>query len=118
MCPVAEQCRIKTMKVAEKTIKKAATLLRDAAPGAAVILFDSSARDEADDDSDLDFLVIEPEVRDRHEEMVRLRDVLRPLGVPVDVLVVSEGTYRKWADTPGTVLYEAAKEGRRLEPVP
>jgi len=44
--------------------------------------------------------------------MVRLRDVLRPLQIPVDVLVVSRKTYEEWADTPGTVLYEAAKQGK------
>ena len=44
--------------------------------------------------------------------MVRLRDVLSPLRIPVDVLVISEKTYEEWKDTPGTVIYEAALEGR------
>jgi hypothetical protein len=45
-------------------------------------------------------------------EMVRLRDVLSPLRIPVDVLVISEKTYEEWKDTSGTVIYEAALEGR------
>ena len=48
----------------------------------------------------------------RRDEMVRLRDVLRPLRVPADVLVASKHTFEKWSDTPGTVFYEAAQEGR------
>jgi len=28
------------------------------------------------------------------------------------VLVISEKTYEAWKDTPGTVIYEAALEGR------
>jgi hypothetical protein len=49
--------------------------------------------------------------------MVRLRDVLRPLRVPADVIVVSEEVFRDWADTPGTVIYEAANEGRVFDAV-
>ena len=87
-------------------------MLLRAAPGAIVILFGSHARGDAGEDSDVDFLVVEPGLSARREEMVRLRDVLRPLRIPADVLVVSRDTYEAWADTPGTVLYEAAKEGR------
>ncbi len=83
-----------------------------------MILFGSYARGDARDDSDLDFLVVEPELRARREEMARLRLALRPLRVPADVLVVSSTTYEIWADTPGTVLYEAAREGRVFDEGP
>ena len=98
----------------EHTIAQAARLLLEAAPGSTVILFGSHARGQAGPDSDLDFLVVEPKVASRREEAVRLRDVLRPLRVPADVLVVSEGTFRGWSDTPGTVYYEAAHQGRTI----
>jgi hypothetical protein len=45
-------------------------------------------------------------------ETVRLRDVLSPLRIPVDVVVISEKTYQDWKDAPGTVIYEATQEGR------
>jgi len=96
----------------EATILKAVELLQQAAPGSTVIVFGSCARGEATADSDLDVLVVEPEVSDRLNEMVRLRDVLRPLEIPADVLVHDRRTFEHWADTPGTVLYEAAQEGR------
>ena len=76
--------------VDQQKIEAAARMLLEAAPGSKVILFGSHARGDAASDSDVDFLVIEPEVRDRHAEMVRLANVLRPLMLPVDVLVVSE----------------------------
>ncbi|MBM4035079.1 MAG: nucleotidyltransferase domain-containing protein [Planctomycetes bacterium] len=93
-------------------IAAAARMLLRAAPGSRVILFGSHARGEAGPDSDLDFVVVEPAVTARRSEQVRLRDVLRPLRIPVDILVVSEAAFRDWAETPGTVLYEAAHEGR------
>ena len=77
-----------------------------------MILFGSYARGDARVSSDVDFLVVEPELKSRRDEMVRLRDVLRPLRVPVDVVVASRASFDKWADTPGTIFYEAAKEGR------
>jgi len=93
-------------------ISKAIDLLRRAAPGATIIVFGSWARGEAKEDSDLDVLVIEPEVTSQLEEAVRLRDVLRPLGIGVDVLVVSRRTFEYWADTPNTIYNEALREGR------
>ncbi len=48
------------------------------------MLFGSRARGDARDDSDLDFLVIEKHLDSKLSEMVRLRDALPPLAVPVD----------------------------------
>ncbi len=98
-------------------IENVVQLVLEAAPGARVIVFGSHARGDAGPDSDLDLLVIEPEVRARRREMVRLTDVLRPLRIPVDVIVVSSKTFDDWADTPGTVIYEAAREGRMYSEV-
>ncbi|MFZ1935309.1 MAG: nucleotidyltransferase domain-containing protein [Thermoguttaceae bacterium] len=100
------------------TIEKSVELLLGAAPaGSKVILFGSHARGNAKPDSDLDFLVIEPSVSDHRREMVRLHHVLQPLRVPADVLVTTAAIFEKWRDTPGTVLFEAAREGRVFDAV-
>jgi predicted nucleotidyltransferase len=96
----------------ETTINRAVELLRQAAPGSTIIVFGSCARGQITADSDLDVLVVEPTVTSPHEEMVRLSDVLRPLRISVDVLVASKETFDYWADTPNTIYYEAAREGR------
>ncbi len=75
--------------ISEQTIQQAALLLGEAAKPAKVILFGSYARGDAREDSDVDFLVIESEPHDKFNEMVRLRQVLRPLKIPLDVLVYS-----------------------------
>lgn len=101
----------------EQVIQQAIKLLLDAAPGARVILFGSHARGEARPDSDLDFLVIEPEVKDRMGEMARLATVLAPLRIPTDVLVVSSERFEYWKDTPNTVYNRAVREGKVYEQV-
>lgn len=79
-----------------------------------VILFGSYARGEAREDSDLDLMVIEDEVADIGEEMIRLQDAIGWLGVDVDVLVYSEAEYEKrksWCSTP---VFWAMREGKVL----
>lgn len=101
-----------------ETIERAARLLLNAAPpGSGVYLFGSHARGDARPDSDMDFLVVEPEVHDAYGEMVRLRDVLRPLRVCADVVVTSRRTFEEWRDTPNNVLYEVHREGKALHEV-
>jgi predicted nucleotidyltransferase len=100
--------------ISEETIQEAVARLRQAAPEATIILFGSRARGEQGEASDLDFMVVEPEVKARRAEMVRLSDVLDPLGIPVDILVVSRKNFDEWRDVPGTVIFRVAKEGRVL----
>ena len=96
----------------ENTIRKAVDLLHQAAPGATVIVFGSCARGEVTEDSDLDVLVVEPTVTDQWDEMVRLRRAMHPIRIAADVIVVSQATFDEWAETPNTLLYEAAHKGR------
>jgi predicted nucleotidyltransferase len=79
-----------------------------------VVLFGSHARGDAGPDSDLDFLVVERDVGDRHAEMVRLGRELRSLGIPVDVVVVSERYAEDWGGVEGSMVHAALTEGRVL----
>lgn len=93
-------------------IDAAVRTLAEAAGPARILLFGSHARGDAGAESDLDFLVIEPQVADRAKEMVRLRRALRPLRLPVDVLVYSADEVERWGHQPGSVVYSALREGR------
>lgn len=79
-----------------------------------VIVFGSYARGDATDASDLDLMVIERDVRDAGEEMIRLNDAVAGLDLGVDILVYSEEEFEKrrgWRSTP---VYWAAREGKVL----
>lgn len=79
-----------------------------------IILFGSHARGEAQENSDLDLLVVMQEVASRRDEILRIRAALVPLGISVDVLVASDADYAKWSEAPSTTLYWAKREGEVL----
>ena len=98
--------------ISAEQIDAAIRTLAAAAQPERIVLFGAYARDEARDDSDLDLLVIERQVEDRAREMVRLRRLLRPLRIPVDVLVFSAEDVARCGDQPGSALYWALREGK------
>jgi predicted nucleotidyltransferase len=98
----------------QSTIQEAVHRLVGAAEPIRIILFGSHASGEATSESDIDLLVIEEEVENKIEEMIRLRKVLRGLDISVDILVVSKQEVEDWGDLPGSVLYWALKEGKVL----
>jgi predicted nucleotidyltransferase len=101
--------------ISDATIEEAGRRLAAAARSPArVVLFGSHARGDAREDSDLDFLVIESHLESKLQEMVRLRDALPPLGVPVDVVVVSEDEASRRERVPSTLVHRVLREGRLL----
>jgi predicted nucleotidyltransferase len=101
--------------VVQEVIEAAGRMLAAvAADPVKIVLFGSRARGDAVQDSDFDFLVIERDPPDRHAEMVRLGRALRPLGMPFDIIVVSERYVEDWGDVQGTVVHAALTEGQVL----
>jgi predicted nucleotidyltransferase len=101
--------------VDEAAIAEAGRRLAEAAgESAQVTLFGSHARGDAGGRSDLDFLVVEPEVDNEADESVRLLRELRDLRVPVDVIVVSSHYADEWRDVRGSIVHTALGEGRVL----
>ncbi|MDH5428717.1 MAG: nucleotidyltransferase domain-containing protein [Nitrospirota bacterium] len=100
--------------ISSETISQAVRTLAKEAQPCKIILFGSYARGEATPDSDVDLLVIEPEILHKRDEMVRLRKVLRPMRIPVDVVVASKQEIDDWGHLPGTIYYWALKEGKTL----
>lgn len=98
----------------ERLIAEAGQRLASATEGARVILFGSYARGEAGPSSDLDLLVIEPEVSTPRAESARLRRELRDLEVALDVIVVSSKQAEDLGSVSGTMIKEALETGRVL----
>jgi predicted nucleotidyltransferase len=104
--------------VTAEKLREAVRRLVAAAHPRRIILFGSRARGDAHEDSDVDLLIVLAEVKDRAAEMVRLTRVLRGLVLPAELLVVSQAMYDDWSDLPGTVYYDARREGQTLYDAP
>ena len=98
----------------QETIQIAVDRILAVAKPNKVIMFGSYARGNANEDSDLDLMVVEPEVSNKSDEMIRLRSAIGSIGVGVDILVCSETEAKRRGQVPGTVIYWALKEGKVL----
>ena len=98
----------------EGTITEVGRRIAEAAPSARVYLFGSHARGDAGPRSDLDILVLEPEVENPAEEAIRLRRTLRGLRITADVIVVSDRDAEEWRDVRGSIIHAALSDSRLL----
>ncbi len=98
----------------EAQILEAGRRLALAAPQARIILFGSHARGGAGPRSDVDILVIEPDVDNAAIESVRLMREVRDLRLPLEVVVVSERDAEDWREVRGSLMHAAMTEGRVL----
>jgi predicted nucleotidyltransferase len=102
------------MMIDERTLQEAVQRIVAVAQPVRVILFGSYGRGDADAGSDLDIMVIERQVDNRGEEMVRLRKAVGSIDVGADVLVYSEAEIEERRDWCTSPIYWALREGRTL----
>ncbi len=76
-----------------------------------IIVFGSWARNEADKDSDIDFLVITSYEGSKRDLQVAIRRKLKGFGVPKDVIVASHEEVERKKDLPGYIYGTALREG-------
>jgi predicted nucleotidyltransferase len=79
-----------------------------------IILFGSQARGDAAPGSDVDLLVVLPEVIDKRKAAIDIRRVLAHLPVSKDIIVATPQEIARWGDVVGTVLRPALREGKVL----
>jgi predicted nucleotidyltransferase len=77
-----------------------------------IILFGSWARGDARPDSDIDLLVVLPEVENKRHTMVEIMRALNGLPASKDVLVTTPDEIRRRGDLVGDVLRPALREGK------
>jgi predicted nucleotidyltransferase len=79
-----------------------------------IILFGSHARGEAGPESDIDLLVVLPEVANKRQAAVVIRRLLTDLPMPKDIVVTTPEEIARRGDLVGTVLRPALREGKVL----
>lgn len=79
-----------------------------------IIVFGSAARGAMGPDSDLDLLVVMPDGTHRRNTATKIYRSLRGIGLPKDVVVVTEGDVKEHRHNPSLVLKPAIEEGIEL----
>jgi predicted nucleotidyltransferase len=87
---ISEDLTDKPWAVTPEKIAEAVRRLVAAAAPTRLIAFGSAATGDLSMANDLDLLVVEAQVADRYQEMLRLRRVLRGLLMPIDLIVTSQ----------------------------
>ncbi len=77
-----------------------------------IIVFGSWARREADEHSDVDFLVIMPYSGSKRDAQVSIRRALKGFGVPKDVIVATEQEVKEKEKLNAYIYGSALREGR------
>jgi len=78
-----------------------------------LILFGSYVRNEIRSNSDLDVLVVvNDSVLDSRKESIRIRQSLRGIFMPMDILVISESHLKEVANISGLIYHEAIRTGK------
>ena len=83
------------MGIDEKTVKEIVTrVVRTSRPDR-IILFGSAATGNMTRDSDIDLLVLQRPPSDPREERLRIRKVLRGLGLSFDIIVMATDRFEE-----------------------
>jgi predicted nucleotidyltransferase len=79
-----------------------------------IILFGSQARGAENANSDIDLLVVLPEVTDKRKIAIEIRRSLSEFNIPKDILVSTPAEISKRGHLIGTLLHTALSEGKKI----
>lgn len=79
-----------------------------------IILFGSHARGSAEQDSDVDLLVVMDVEGSKRRRAVDIDLALSDRTFPLDLIVVTPEEFEKYRDVVGHILYPAVREGKVL----
>lgn len=102
------------MSVDEALLEEIVRRVLSAARPDRIILFGSAASGQMTKDSDIDLLIVGPAPANRHEEILRIRDAIGNVNVPVDVLLIATDRFEATKNVIGGIAYPAYKYGKVL----
>jgi predicted nucleotidyltransferase len=105
---------IQTPKEYESAIRLAVERIAARFDPDKIILFGSQARGQGGPDSDADLLVVMAVKGSKRQQAVQMDLALQGVPIPIDLVVVTPEEVRKYAETAGTLIREAVREGKVL----
>ena len=96
-------------------LEKIVARLKDSINPEAIYLFGSYASGQAKEDSDIDLLIVIPDLnQERHDVVLKGRRSLRDIIFPIDLIVSTQAEMQKWADVKCTLIYTVTRKGKIL----
>ncbi len=84
----------------------------DAVNPVQIILIGSQAREDANEESDIDLLVIMPDGTHRLNTMAYLHSIISGIGRDFDIIVATEEDIREYGDSIGPIYRTILREGK------
>jgi len=100
------------MGIDEKLREQIVQRVRSAVQPARIILFGSAATGQMTRDSDIDLLILEVAPSNVREELLRVRQALRGLEHPFDILIMSTERFEESKNVIGGIAFPANKYGQ------
>ena len=100
------------MGIDEPLIREIVRRILSVASPDKVVLFGSAAAGVMTRDSDIDLLIVESNPEDCRQESSRIRETLRGLGRPFDIIVISTSWFEESKGVIGGIAYPANKYGK------
>lgn len=77
-----------------------------------IILFGSAATGQMSRDSDIDLLILESDSGNGRDQRIKIRQALRGMGHPFDVMVMATESFEESKNVIGGLAYPANKYGK------
>jgi len=100
--------------VTQQALQSAILTLAESFQPEKIILFGSQARNDADQHSDVDLLIITEVHGSRRDLMVKMDRALRGSGFARDIVILTPEEFERDKDISGTVARPAWQEGKIL----
>ena len=102
------------MKLAEEIKKEIISNILKVVKARKIVLFGSYANGMANEESDIDILIIEKEVDSKIQEKRKIRKSLKNIKCSKDILVTSEEEYNVYSLKYGSIYKEIDEKGEVL----
>jgi predicted nucleotidyltransferase len=103
--------KIKIMKNYSQALSNLVKRIAEEIKPLRVILFGSVAKNTMSEESDIDLLVVMPEGTHRRHTAQWIYKNIRNIGVPFDVLVVTDRDLERYQNSAGLIYQEILAEG-------
>lgn len=100
------------MMISEDLIRQIVQRITSVTTPERIILFGSASTGQMTKDIDIDLLVLERNAQDNRGERLRIRQALKDLGHPFDVIVMATERFEESKNVIGGIAYPANKYGR------